>query len=431
MRILDPRGLTVSFEALGIEPRLMEIFNREIAKPEGIILTTGPTGSGKTTTLYSFLKRIYAPEIKIITIEDPIEYHLTGIQQTQVNHEKGYDFLSDYVLQCVRTQRSSWSVKSVIRKTAITAIQAAQTGHLVLSTLHTNNAAGVIPRLLVLGVNPGMLASTLRMAIAQRLVRRLVPETRIERRANAEEHKIITAILGTAVENNKDITRFGFSHNASEYTVYDAPPDTADTKGYKGRIGIYEVIVMDNTIEKLLEKNPSEREVRNAAEHQGLLTMQEDAIIKILQGITSFDEVRSVIDLETGYEDVLPSSSLSESVSHLDDITLKNPLPNFHMDAAQLETMWEYLKTLRVEQELAPDDERAEQIRDTERIIMDIMKRNHGISSISNQSASSIIQNEMKSLESELEELREHALKHPDPAIAAKLKQMHAIIDTM
>ncbi len=426
MRILDPRGLTVSFERLGIEPKLMEVFMREIAKPEGIILTTGPTGSGKTTTLYSFLQSIYDPEIKIVTIEDPIEYHLAGIQQTQVDHTKGYDFLSG--LRAAMRQDPEVIMVGEIRdaETAITAVQAAQTGHLVLSTLHTNNAAGVIPRLLVLGVNPSLLASTLRLAIAQRLVRRLVPETRIERLTTPDELTIIHSILGNAIAGGKDITRFGFAHDAPSYTVYDADTSKPDEPGYKGRIGLFEAIFMDTELEKLLEGNPSEREVRETAIHQGLLTMQEDAIIKILQGVTSFEEVTSAIDLGVETMHAEPNHD-----THPEHMSFTNPLPNFHMDTAQLETMWNYLKTLKSEQELLPTDERAEQIRDTESIIMDIMKRNHGINNASPQNTSALIQNEVKDIEQELAELREHALKHPDPEIAAKLKQMHAMIENI
>src|SRR3989344_5178900 len=173
MRILDPKSIQVKLEDIGIEPYLFSIIEQEIAKPNGLILVTGPTGSGKTTTLYAFLRRIYSPEIKIITIEDPVEYHLTGITQTQTNDEKGYTFVEG-LRSALRQDPDVVMVGEIRdRETAEIAIQSALTGHIVFSTLHTNNAAGAIPRLIDLGVNPKIMVSALSLSMAQRLVRKL------------------------------------------------------------------------------------------------------------------------------------------------------------------------------------------------------------------------------------------------------------------
>ena len=173
MRILDPQSIQVKLEEIGIEPFLFSVIKEEIAKPNGLILVTGPTGSGKTTTLYAFLRKIYSPEIKIITIEDPVEYHLTGVTQTQTHEEKGYTFVEG-LRSALRQDPDVVMVGEIRdRETAETAVQSALTGHMVFSTLHTNNAAGVIPRLIDLGINPKILVSALSTAIANSLVRKL------------------------------------------------------------------------------------------------------------------------------------------------------------------------------------------------------------------------------------------------------------------
>ena len=171
MRILDPKSIQVKLEDIGIEPYLFSLIEKEIVKPNGLILITGPTGSGKTTTLYAFLKRIYSPEIKIITIEDPIEYHLVGITQTQTNDAKGYTFVEG-LRSALRQDPDVIMVGEIRdRETAETAVQSALTGHIVFSTLHTNNAIGAVPRLVDMGVDPYLIAPTLIVSIAQRLAR--------------------------------------------------------------------------------------------------------------------------------------------------------------------------------------------------------------------------------------------------------------------
>jgi type II secretory ATPase GspE/PulE/Tfp pilus assembly ATPase PilB-like protein len=301
LRILDPKSLQVELEELGIEPYLFGIIKSEIIKPNGLILVTGPTGSGKTTTLYAFLRRIYTPEINIITIEDPVEYHLKGITQTQINIEREYTFPEG--LRSALRQDPDVIMVGEIRDgdTAEIAVQSALTGHMVFSTLHTNNAAGVIPRLIDLGVNPKILVSALSISLAQRLVRKLCSSCKKEKDSTPEETKIIKSILTGMKEEGKNISSYKISEgieNNNTFKIFSAPGcDKCNSTGYKGRIGIFEAIKTDEAIEKIMPENPSEREIKKVASAQGILSMRQDGLIKILNGITSFEEVLSVVDL--------------------------------------------------------------------------------------------------------------------------------------
>ena len=305
MRILNPDIISIEMKSLGIEPKLFSILREYVHKPNGLILTTGPTGSGKTTTLYAFLKEIYTPEIKILTIEDPIEYHLSGITQTQVNKEKGYTFLSG--LRGALRQDPDAIMVGEIRdtETAEIAVNASLTGHIVLSTLHTNNAAGAIPRMLDLGINPKVLPSALTVSIAQRLIRKLVPECREAYKPDADTEKLIRRILKQAEANGKDLASYGVSAD-QEIILYRPKNGTCPVgngSGYKGRIGLFEAILLDENIENIITKNPSEREIRRMADKQGILTMQEDGVLKALAGVTSIEEVKKVVDLTELLED--------------------------------------------------------------------------------------------------------------------------------
>ena len=291
MRILNPQSLNVTLEDLGMSPRLLALVDREIRKPHGMILNTGPTGSGKTTTLYSFLKRIYSPGIKMMTIEDPIEYHLKGVSQTQVEADKGYTFLES--LRAAMRQDPDVIMIGEIRdgETAKVAINAALTGHMVFSTLHTNTAAGSIPRLIDIGVTPKILGSSLTLALAQRLARKLCTGCKKEDVPNDREKKIIEEVavkikdkVGETVQTEKIWRAVGC--------------EKCNNTGYKGRVGIFEAVIMNADIEALLDSIPSEREIREVASKQGILNMREDGIEKILAGTTSFDEVERVVDLE-------------------------------------------------------------------------------------------------------------------------------------
>lgn len=295
MRILNPKSIKLKLEDMGIEPSLFEIFMREINKPNGLILLTGPTGSGKTTTLYSFLQKIYSPEIKIITIEDPIEYHLPGITQTQTDDEKGYTFLNG--LRAALRQDPDVIMVGEIRdsETAKIAVESALTGHLVFSTLHTNNAAGVIPRLIDLEINPKILVSALSLSIAQRLVRKLCPDCKKERVPNEEETKIIKLITENGQKYGKDFSKYGIDLN--NIKIYDPVGcENCNNTGYHGRIGIFEAINNEENIEKIIPQNPSEREIKVVSAKQGFLDLKEDGLIKIMKGLTSFNEVGSVVD---------------------------------------------------------------------------------------------------------------------------------------
>ena len=297
MRILDPKSIQITIEQLGIEDALFKIIEKEIDKPNGLILVTGPTGSGKTTSLYAFLSRIYNTEINIITIEDPVEYRLHGITQTQVDRKKDYDFLNG--LRAALRQDPDVIMVGEIRdgETAETAVQSSLTGHLVLSTLHTNNAAGVIPRLIDLGVNPKILVSALSLSIAQRLVRKLCEDCKTEKTLTESEKNILQMIIQTIIDEGKDLNDYGIDPNAP-FKVYEAGKcDKCNHIGYKGRIGIFEAIKTDEAIEEIIPNNPSEREIKNIAKTQGILSMRQDGIVKILNGITTIPEVQSVVDL--------------------------------------------------------------------------------------------------------------------------------------
>ncbi|HSE56823.1 MAG TPA: GspE/PulE family protein [Candidatus Paceibacterota bacterium] len=296
LRILNPKSIQVNLDELGISPELYEIFMREIKKPNGMILLTGPTGSGKTTTLYAFLQKIYTPEIKVITIEDPIEYHLPGITQTQTDHKKGYTFLEG--LRSALRQDPDVIMVGEIRdpETAKIAVESALTGHLVFSTLHTNNASGVIPRLIDLDVNPKILVSALGCSIAQRLCRKLCTECKYEREVTAEEKVRINTIWEKAAAEGKDLSARSVSREVTKLWSAKGCPHCNNT-GYKGRVGIFEAILTDEAIEKIIMASPTERDIKKASLAQGILDMKEDGLVKILKGITDFPEVMSVVDI--------------------------------------------------------------------------------------------------------------------------------------
>lgn len=297
MRILDPKSIQVKLEDIGIESYLFSVIEKEIAKPNGLILVTGPTGSGKTTTLYAFLRKIYSPEIKIITIEDPIEYHLTGVTQTQTNEKRGYTF-TEGLRSALRQDPDVVMVGEIRDKdTAEIAVQSALTGHIVFSTLHTNNAAGVIPRLIDLGVNPKILVSALSLSIAQRLVRKLCQFCKKESEPTAEEAQTIKLVLDSMKDEGKDISKYNIKDDTSFKVFSPVGCEKCNKIGYKGRIGIFEAIRTDEAIEKIMPENPSEREIKKVARTQGILSMRQDGIVKILNGITSIAEVQSVVDL--------------------------------------------------------------------------------------------------------------------------------------
>ncbi len=298
MRILNPKSIRVDLEQMGIDTKVYEVMMKAINAPNGLILITGPTGSGKTTTLYAFLAKIYSPGIKMMTIEDPVEYHLEGITQTQVDHEKGYNFAAG--LRAAMRQDPDVIMVGEIRdnETAMTAVEASNTGHLVFSTLHTNSAAGVVPRLTDLGVNPKILVSALKLSLAQRLCRKLCLVCRKEvTTPDQKQIDLLRGILKHAIEVGKDLTPYNVTPDMP-ITLYEPVGcDKCNMTGYKGRVGIFEAIHTDEAMEKLIVTVPSERDVKHTAEKQGLLNMKEDGAVKIVRGITSLEEVAEVVDL--------------------------------------------------------------------------------------------------------------------------------------
>ncbi|OGG58650.1 hypothetical protein A2765_02385 [Candidatus Kaiserbacteria bacterium RIFCSPHIGHO2_01_FULL_56_24] len=288
MRILDPTTIALPMEKLGFDKYLMEIFDREIQKPNGMILNTGPTGSGKTTTLYAFLGKVSNPGIKVVTIEDPIEYHLDGIVQTQVS--KDYTFAEG--LRSTLRQDPDVIMVGEIRdaEVASTAVNASLTGHLVFSTLHTNDAAGTFPRLIDMGVNADILGAALTVAMAQRLVRRLCEFCRVATPMSADEIKTMEPLLRHIPHPE------GIPANRDSMWIAKGCEKCGGI-GYKGRIGVVEVILMDKAIEETVRRTSSEREIWKASKPQQIRRMAQDGAIKVLQGVTSLDELGRVVDL--------------------------------------------------------------------------------------------------------------------------------------
>ena len=290
MRLLDPRTIKEGLEQLGIREDLLVLIKEQISKPTGAILTTGPTGSGKTTTLYAFVRHLNNPGTKIITIEDPIEYHIQGISQTQVEPEKGYGFANG--LRAIVRQDPDIILVGEIRdaEAADIALQAALTGHLVFSTIHTNNAAGTIPRLIDLGVKPEIIAPAISMAIAQRLVRKLCLKCRVQDTPPQETLKKIETVLGPLKAKFK-LPAF----NASLKIFFPGKCKECNEMGYRGRLGIYEAFVMSKAMEKLILKSPAISDIENLAVSEGMVTMLQDAYLKMLGGLTSLEEIGRII----------------------------------------------------------------------------------------------------------------------------------------
>lgn len=290
LRILNPKSIGVPMEELGIPDKLLKVIQNEISKPNGMLLTTGPTGSGKTTTLYAFLKKVHDPSVKIITIEDPIEYHLPGIVQTQTN-DKGYTFLDG--LRSALRQDPDIIMVGEIRdsETASIAINSSLTGHLVFSTLHTNSAAGAFPRLIDLGINSKIMSSAINIVLAQRLLRKLCDNCKKPIQIEGKVKSEIDSVLETIFDKSEI--------PAIPSNIFEAYGcDKCNQTGYKGRIGIYEGIKMSPEVNAVIEMNPNEEEVEKAAASQGILTMKQDGVIKILKGITTMDELERVITID-------------------------------------------------------------------------------------------------------------------------------------
>ncbi len=288
IRLLDPDSIKVDVDQLGIQGLAYEEIQKQITAPNGMILNTGPTGSGKTTTLYAIINKLNTPDKKIITVEDPIEYELPGISQTQIEKEHGYTFATG--LRAIVRQDPDVILVGEIRdeETAEVAVNSALTGHLVLSTLHTNSAVGTIPRLIELGIKPALIKPATNAIIAQRLVRKLCSckEEYVPAKETVESIKKIISIISpkARVDVPKKIEKLYRPKGCVK----------CNNLGYKGRIGIFEVLTINDEIEKLILDLAGETELTMAALESGMITLLQDGILKAIQGITSIDEVKRV-----------------------------------------------------------------------------------------------------------------------------------------
>ena len=289
IRILDPTAVTKSMADLGIEGRNLKILEENIKKPYGMILITGPTGSGKSTTLYAILKEMDSESLNVVSLEDPIEYYIPGVNQSQVRPEIKYDFATG--LRNILRQDPDIIMVGEIRdkETAQLAVHAALTGHLVLSTLHTNNAIGVIPRLIDMGVDPFLIPSTLVLAIAQRLTRKLCPESRKEVKIEGKYKEIIEReIVSMPLIYQEEVKKM------KKDSIYVPEISTVCPKGTRGRIGVFEVLEMTKELEKIILEGPSEDKIIKEARRQNMITMREDGILKALRGIIGVEELMEV-----------------------------------------------------------------------------------------------------------------------------------------
>ncbi|MEK7183252.1 MAG: GspE/PulE family protein [Patescibacteria group bacterium] len=291
MRLLNPDTIALDFDKLGFRPASLKRLTREIERPNGMIITTGPTGSGKTTTLYAILSKLNTKDVKIITLEDPVEYKVKGLNQSQIDYSKDYTFAKG--LRSILRQDPDIVMVGEIRdlETAEIAIQAALTGHLLLSTIHTNDAAGAVPRFLSMGVAPHLLAPAINAIMGQRLLRRLCeckqPVT-LEPELFAEAKAQIESISETSGEAKVDLSKVQF--------MGPKGCEKCNNSGYKGRLGIYEILIKDQTIEQaILKGSISEYEMRDIAKAQGMVTMAQDGLLKAIDGLTSVEEVKKII----------------------------------------------------------------------------------------------------------------------------------------
>ncbi|MBR3253196.1 type II/IV secretion system protein [Candidatus Saccharibacteria bacterium] len=302
IRLLDKKGVSMEVDKMGMTGRALRTVLAGIEKPNGMILTSGPTGSGKSTTLYALIQKIKSEQINVVTLEDPVEYKMDGINQIQVNVDAGLTFASG--LRSILRQDPDVVMVGEIRdsETAGLAVQAALTGHLVFSTLHTNSAAGILPRLLDMGIEPFLLASTLNVVIGQRLVRRITEKRELYKSSDLET-KGINEIVGTLLPKDKesvaevseDLGYPGLPVKNDDFYMLANGMDTKETPGgYSGRAGLYETIEVDEDIQKMIISHSTANEIMRLAKSKGTVTMRQDGILKVLSGITSMEEVNRV-----------------------------------------------------------------------------------------------------------------------------------------
>ncbi len=287
IRVLNPLEGLKTFEKMGLSPRNLALVEEAIKRPYGLIISSGPTGSGKTTSLYALLGILNKESVNIITIEDPIEYSIDGVNQSQVKPEIGYSFAEG--LRQVLRQDPNVIMVGEIRdeETANLVIHAALTGHIVLSTLHTNSAAGVIPRLIDMGIRPFLIPSTLRVAISQRLIRVLCDHCKKRIRPSEKVENYITENLKNLPPLVKKEIKI-----SNPLSIFEANGcELCNFKGYKGRAGLFEVLCMTDELAEIILQNPLESLILKTAQKQGMLTMAQEGIIKVLAGETTIDEI--------------------------------------------------------------------------------------------------------------------------------------------
>lgn len=304
IRLLDKSGSSFKLEEMGYTGRALRTIRRGIARSNGMVLTSGPTGSGKSTSLYALIQEIFTDEINIVTLEDPVEYKMNGVNQIQVNADVGLTFASG--LRSILRQDPDVVMVGEIRdkETATLAIQAALTGHLVFSTLHTNSAAGILPRLLDMGIEPFLIASTVHTVIGQRLVRRVRQDDGLEKytsdKLETESiHKALGKVLPAKQANVAAVSKdLGYKtlplRGENAYTLFKGVDSPDAPGGYRGRLGLYEAFEISEAIQQLILKRASSAEIQKAAEAEGMINMRVDGYLKTLAGLTTLAEVNRV-----------------------------------------------------------------------------------------------------------------------------------------
>lgn len=302
IRLLDKTGNTFDLQEMGYAGRALRTIRKGVHRPNGMVLTSGPTGSGKSTSLYALIKEIKDESINIVTLEDPVEYKMNGVNQIQVNADVGLTFATG--LRSILRQDPDVVMVGEIRdaETANLAVQAALTGHLVFSTLHTNSAAGVLPRLLDMGIEPFLIASTVNTVIGQRLVRRIAKKRDIYQSTAIETQNVTSTIGHLLPKTKEEVARasedMGYESlplaNQASYDLATGKDTAATPGGYSGRAGLYEVMDITEEIQKLITTRATSAEIQRVAIQQGMVTMRQDGYLKALNGITTLEEVNRV-----------------------------------------------------------------------------------------------------------------------------------------
>lgn len=302
IRLLDKSGANFRLEDMGYAGRALRAIRKGIKRPNGMVLTSGPTGSGKSTSMYALIQEIKSDTVNIVTLEDPVEYKISGVNQIQVNPDVGLTFATG--LRSILRQDPNIIMVGEIRdkETANLAVQAALTGHLVFSTLHTNSAAGVLPRLLDMGIEPFLIASTVNTVIGQRLVRRVTDERTTYSSSDLETKSVQETVGALLPKDRTFVSRvsqdLGYKDlplaTQKAYTLVKGKDTPQTPGGYSGRVGLYEVMEITEEIQDLIIKHATSTEIQRKAIEQGMVTMRQDGYLKALQGLTTLEEVNRV-----------------------------------------------------------------------------------------------------------------------------------------